>query len=232
MKKLIALLIVMAVGTVYAGQITQTTAEMQTILDQAAQVVGTKLAVTNEIHATSVLEAGLISVNGGTVSIADQDLSGWVNLTASNGIVYVDEVGLCELSLTDNTTQDFTSGAGFEVVTNFTDNAVDLGYSTTDSNITVSVAGRYRISSGISFDTDEISEMHLRVYTNGVALVDYTGNVIGWERNQGVQGSKGFAGFSRMVELSAGSVVNLRVDAVGANETITWHSGNFLIEKK
>ena len=66
MKRLLALLLI--AGTVHAGQLTYTTAETQTILDQAAQVIGTKLAVTNEIHATSVLEAGLSGVSPGHIT--------------------------------------------------------------------------------------------------------------------------------------------------------------------
>jgi len=140
--------------------------------------------------------------------------------------------GICELSFTDGATQTIADAAGYFPVTNFIDNVVDTGFTTTRSNITVSAAGRYSISSALSFDTASASTIEADVFTNGVKLVDTAGQEIAWRRDQGAATSHGSAACSRVVTLVAGTVVDFRFDAVGADEILTWHSGNFIIEKK
>ena len=234
-------------STLFAGTSTRNTLARDTILDGAVTngataslgitTINGKLSVTNEIHATVVLEAGLSGTSPGMLSLINQETNAWVNLTASNGVFKVgtDKIALnalCELSFKQDDTQDFTGSAGFEVVTNLEDNVVDVGFTTTSSNITIAVTGRYFISSpGMAFETATASQVEMMVYTNGVLLLDTGGNDIGWKRTQSNATSDGVTAFGRTVTLAAGTVVDLRVD-VGADETATWDSGSFMIEKK
>ena len=139
--------------------------------------------------------------------------------------------GLCEISFIDASGYDTTGTAGFETITNFAINIVDTGFSATVSNITPAVTGRYQISSEVAFNTDTASQITLHVYTNGVPLVDSSGQDIGWHRTQSNSQADGVVALERVVTLAAGSVVDLRIDSA-ADETIMWHSGSFLIEKR
>ena len=174
MKKFLALLL-LATG-VHAGQLTNTTAEVQAILDRAS----------------------------------------WY--------------GVAELSAAEGITQDFTSGL-FQSVTNLGQNVADTGYTTTQSNITVSATGRYDISVSASFDTATLSQMEAHVYTNGVTLLDYAGNEIGWKRTQGAGAADGSTATHGVVQLVAGSAVSFRC-MFDANETTTWHYFTFTVEKR
>ena len=181
-------------------------------------------------HQFYIYAATSILLDGAATEVENATADGHaMNRTTADGR-YLQSL-LCELTFTNGLSQLFTNAAGYEIVVGLIDNVVDAGFTTASSRITVADAGRYNVQSSLSYSTASASELELDVFTNGVELLDLAGQEIGWSRSTTVSAADGVASCSRVVTLVAGTVVDLRIDA-SDDETVTWHSGNFKIEKR
>jgi hypothetical protein len=146
------------------------------------------------------------------------------------GTMQVDNY-LAEMDFTEDGTQQFTA-AGFSVITNFIDNIVDAGFTTTHSNITVTTAGRYKAGMALSFRSNTgATEVECYLYTNGVAAVTYGGNEIGWDRSVSVSSSDGTVAAYKTLDLPANCIVDWRIQLNGT-DTLQWDHGTISVERR
>lgn len=137
---------------------------------------------------------------------------------------------LCEADFNDGASQDF-SAAGYTHITNFEINVCHAIYTATESNATVAVAGWYNAYMELSWKSASAANLACHMFTNGVAAVTASGNVLGWNGSTTVTANSQESGFTKHIYLNAGTVVDWRIQA-GADETITWNHGTVGLELK
>ena len=174
-----------------------------------------------------VWEIGEAPVSGN--DITDVEYVQAQDVANSNGIIaeveakgYLTEAynNICELSMTANDTQDFTSAGGYETITNWDANVVDAGFSATDSAITCSNQGLYEVYYDQSFTADAAAAPVVRLFADGAQATDMAGNTIGWQRTIGINSYGSVVG-SRTLLLEADTDLSLRLDNDGDDE-YTW----------
>ena len=177
-----------------------------------------------------------VFTNGASAEVARFTAAGlglYTNLPAAklhvNGTMQVDDL-MCELSFQDGTVQPFTGGS-FEQVTNMEVNVSDASYSNTDSNLTVTTAGRYTVYLDVSFATDAAEVLNMHLYTNNTVAVDFGGNNIGWDRNTAATLNNGVVACSKTLILPASCILDWRLQSATA-ANLTWNHGTFRVERR
>ena len=121
------------------------------------------------------------------------------------------------LYLAENASQAFTSSAGFEKITNQTATVSCSSMTTSGTNMTVSVGGWYTFiidSCQASSVTNAIIEA--RLFTNNVEVPR-----LGWKWQVDDANEQKSCGGNGMINIVAGSLVDMRID-VDTNTTLTF----------
>ena len=138
---------------------------------------------------------------------------------------------ICEQSFIDGASQSFTGASGFEIITNFSAHITDTGYTRSHSNVTITSAGRYKVSMQLSFENNGAGQFECLLYSNGVVVVDAWTNNVGWERTVGASATDGAIAASKTITFPASCILDWRMDA-GGDEVTTWGHGTWQIERK
>jgi len=155
-----------------------------------------------------------------SITIPTKITTGYISTTNS----------ICEADFKDSATQVFTA-AGYTRITNFAVNACSPIFTATDSNATLSVSGRYWAYLNTSLETASAADIKCHMYTNGAAAVTTSGNIVGFDVST-TQTAKGeTVGFGKHIYITAGTVVDWRIQC-GGTETITWNHGTVGLELK
>ena len=190
--------------------------------DERVRITTTGVAIgTNAIAANTKLQVvGNVLITNGNLNIS--------------GDLRVDgrDRQLAEMSMTEGFEQTITDASGFTSVTNWGNALIDPIFSSTHSNITVTVDGWYRVYMCGSFSTDNASDNHCHFYTNGATALDAAGNTIGWRRSIGTGGNQnGTVRGSRAIFLAADTKCSWRLDAIGDDENYVWDEFTCGVEK-
>jgi len=205
MKKIIALLTLVGLTCIAAPQtktdltlITPTVKETLTIEDQADD------------------EANTIYVTNGVLWQA--------NSSRTNQLTRQ----ICELSFKEDATQGFTGGGGYQIITNLLVNYTDGACLTaTTTGMVVGVSGFYQVDHGASLaSTTGASDIECDLYADESDVADISGQEVHWKVEFAANNITGFKGFSRIVYLTAGQFVSLRIDPAAGTDTVKWFSGN------
>ena len=138
---------------------------------------------------------------------------------------------LAEMDFVDEAIQEFTGGE-YGIITNLQCNICDANFTTTDSNVTVTAAGRYTAYMNLSFNSDTgAAEVECYLFTNGTKALTASGQGIGWDRSVSAQNADGTIATTKTLTLPAGCVVDWRVEPV-ATETLQWDHGTIGLERK
>jgi hypothetical protein len=166
---------------------------------------------------------------GGTITIAEQSENpsapavGKLRLFAKAGVWFAKNalgvvtplgalVGYGEIHVHDSATaQSIPTGAGYTLLTNWTDNGASSGTTpdaTTDKRITVANAGVYRVEYNCSMlsGTNNVI-FYASAFKNGSTELDN----LHWSRKIGTGADVGSASFGGLVSLAAGDYVDVRV---------------------
>ena len=135
------------------------------------------------------------------------------------------------ICMTNNTPQAIADADGFVTISNWVSSIVDTGYTVSDTNIVVTSAGRYSIESCFSLFTDTASDIDCHLYTNEVEALTTAGATIGWRRSTG-NNAYGVVSACGILNLGANTRVEWRIDAIGADEDLTYHNAHFKIESR
>ena len=125
-----------------------------------------------------------------------------------------------------NKSQTFTAAAGFEIVTNFS--YITRGnFTTTHSNVTVNVAGWYRIDLSASFEaTAALVAANGHMFTNSVEVPR-----IGWSRRITTANDEGSVAGGGLIYLASGTIVDYRLD-LDKNSTITFEHISIIYDQR
>ena len=123
-----------------------------------------------------------------------------------------------------NAAQPFTAAAGYEPVTNLSTSVTAGNFTTTDSNVTINVTADYTILVSASWESSAVNTLFDgHIHTNGVEV-----QRIGWSRKIAVAGDQGSAAGGGIINITAGTVVDLRMD-VDKNTTATFDHFSMMI---
>ena len=189
-----------------------------------------------EVQGVAVVEAGVGGVSAGMLSIADRSAGfGWQNLFFTNGVLVqvsttetnIISKQICELSFVEAASQEFTGGGGYQIVTNFVTSYTDGACITPSSTGLVAAAsGWYSIDHAISLEsTSGASVLECDLYVNESDASDMAGQEIHWKHQFTVTAATAYKGFNRMLYLTAGDFVSLRIDPQATTESVQWFSG-------
>jgi len=194
--------------------------------------VGTGTTPTSKLDVNGVI-TGDGFTNSGTSYLAGNVGIGTASPDATLHVAGTFEVDdfVCEAEFADDYAMS-VAGGSFEIMTNWSVNVQDAGYTATESNATVAVAGRYRAYMSASLDTggnNEVVKCHL--YTNGAAYSTASGNEVGWNHDSTASTDAFEVGFTKMLTLEAGTVVDWRIQTDSA-ATLNWRHSTVGLERR